>query len=84
MSESWPDVHLHETAALFYGRGLFIIGAQFLSMGILGEMFAAFLIRDGDTYSVAEYTSPADVPRFPPAPNPSSPGGGGRIVSDLA
>jgi glycosyltransferase involved in cell wall biosynthesis len=58
MSESWPNVHLHETAALFYALALFIIGAQFLAVGILGEMFAAFLIRDTDTYSIAEHTSP--------------------------
>jgi hypothetical protein len=57
LSETWPDVHLHETAALFYAIALIIIGAQFLSVGILGEMFAAFLIRDVDTYSIAQYTS---------------------------
>jgi dolichol-phosphate mannosyltransferase len=58
LSETWPDVHLHETAAMFYAIALIIIGAQFLSVGILGEMFAAFLVRDIDTYSIAEYTSP--------------------------
>jgi dolichol-phosphate mannosyltransferase len=63
LSEDRPDVHLHETAALFYALALFIIGAQFLSVGILGEMFAAFLIRDADTYSVAAFTSPDRLPR---------------------
>jgi dolichol-phosphate mannosyltransferase len=57
ISDTWPDVHLHETAALYYALALFIIGAQFLSIGILGEMLAAFMIRDTDTYSIAEYTS---------------------------
>jgi dolichol-phosphate mannosyltransferase len=49
-------VHLHETAALYYCLGLFIIGAQFLSVGLLGEMIAANRARDTDTYSIAEHT----------------------------
>ena len=51
-------MNLHETAALFYCLGLFIIGAQFLSVGLLGEMIAAHWVRDTDTYSIAEHTSP--------------------------
>lgn len=54
--EGWTPVHLHETAALFYCLGLFIIGAQFLSVGLLGEMIAAHWVRDADTYSIAEQT----------------------------
>lgn len=50
-------VHLHETASLFYCLGLFIIGAQFLSIGLLGEMIAAHWVRDTDTYSIAEHTT---------------------------
>jgi glycosyltransferase involved in cell wall biosynthesis len=76
LSDTWPDAHLHETAALFYAIALIIIGAQFLSVGILGEMFAAFLIRDIDTYSIAEYTSPkAQV-----APTPPLRAGAGGVV----
>lgn len=56
--DGWTPVNLHETAALFYCLGLFIIGAQFLSVGLLGEMIAAHWIRDTDTYSIAEHTSP--------------------------
>ncbi|MFO0789775.1 MAG: glycosyltransferase family 2 protein [Pirellulales bacterium] len=52
-------VNLHETAAMYYCLGLFIIGAQFLSVGLLGEMIAAHWVRDTDTYSIAEHTSPA-------------------------
>lgn len=52
-------VHLHETAALYYSLALCILGAQFLSVGLLGEMIAAFLARDMDTYSIAEHTEPA-------------------------
>jgi dolichol-phosphate mannosyltransferase len=56
--DGWTPVNLHETAALFYSLGLFIIGAQFLSVGLLGEMIAAHWVRDTDTYSIAEHTSP--------------------------
>ena len=53
------DVHLHQTASLYYSLGLFIIGAQFMSIGLLGEMIAAYLVRDTDTYSIAEHTPPS-------------------------
>jgi dolichol-phosphate mannosyltransferase len=56
--EGWVPLHLHETAALYYCLGLFIIGAQFLSIGLLGEMIAAHWARDTDTYSIAEHTAP--------------------------
>jgi dolichol-phosphate mannosyltransferase len=56
------DIHLHETAALYYSLALFLIGAQFLSIGLLGEMIAAYLVRDTDTYSIAEHTSPTRAP----------------------
>ena len=57
--QGWTPVNLHETAALYYCLGLFIIGAQFLSIGLLGEMIAAHWVRDTDTYSIAEHTLPA-------------------------
>jgi glycosyltransferase involved in cell wall biosynthesis len=57
--DGWQVVHLHETASLYYSLGLFIIGAQFMSIGLLGEMIAAYWIRDTDTYSIAEHTAPA-------------------------
>jgi dolichol-phosphate mannosyltransferase len=60
--ESWEPLHLHETAALFYCLALCIVGAQFLSVGLLGEMIAANLARDTDNYSVAEYTESARQP----------------------
>jgi hypothetical protein len=63
MIDGWEPIHLHEGAALYYSLGLFIIGAQFLSIGLLGEMIAAYLVRDTDTYSIAEHTSPARAPR---------------------
>jgi hypothetical protein len=56
-------IELHKTAALYYCLALFIIGAQFLSVGLLGEMIAAYWTRDSDTYSIAEHTAPSSVPR---------------------
>jgi dolichol-phosphate mannosyltransferase len=58
MVESWEPVHLHETAALFYSLALCLVGAQFLSIGLLGEMIAAYLSRDTDTYSIVQHTLP--------------------------
>ena len=57
--EGYDVVELHKTAALYYCLALFIIGAQFLSVGLLGEMIAAYWTRDTDTYSIAEHTAPA-------------------------
>lgn len=65
MIEGWPDIHLHQTASLYYAVGLFIIGAQFMSIGLLGEMIAAYLVRDTDTYSIAEHTAPNASPAKP-------------------
>jgi glycosyltransferase involved in cell wall biosynthesis len=61
------DVHLHLTASLYYSLGLFIIGAQFMSIGLLGEMIAAYWVRDTDTYSIKEHTAPAPALQNAPA-----------------
>lgn len=58
LSPDMPVVHLHETAVLYYALASFLIGGQFLSVGLLGEMITAFLIRKADMYSVSEYTGP--------------------------
>jgi glycosyltransferase involved in cell wall biosynthesis len=57
------DIHLHETASLYYCLALFLIGAQFMSIGLLGEMIAAYMVRESDTYSISEHTSPLREPR---------------------
>jgi dolichol-phosphate mannosyltransferase len=64
--EGWQVVHLHQTASLYYSLALFIIGAQFLSIGLLGEMIAAYLVRDTETYSIAEHTPPAPASQGAP------------------
>ncbi len=56
--DGWEPVHLHQTAALYYSLALLMVGAQFVSIGLLGEMITAHLGRDKDTYSIAEYTAP--------------------------
>ncbi len=58
LSPGMEVVHLHQTAALYYALAAFLIGGQFLSIGLLGEMITAFLIRKADLYSVAEYSGP--------------------------
>jgi dolichol-phosphate mannosyltransferase len=66
-SEFLDDVHLHQTALLYYSIALFLIGAQFMSIGLLGEMIAAYMVRETDTYSIAEHTPPARAPRAAPS-----------------
>lgn len=60
--EGATPLHLHETAALYYSLAACIVGAQFLSVGLLGEMIAAFLARDTDTYSISAYTAETSQP----------------------
>jgi dolichol-phosphate mannosyltransferase len=50
-------IHLHQGAAIYYALGLLIIGAQFLSTGILGELLTSYVARDVDVYSISETTS---------------------------
>ena len=42
-------------------------GLKLMSIGFLGEMLAAFLVRDADTYSIAEHTSPIRAPSISPS-----------------
>ncbi len=60
--EGWDPVNLHETAMLYYAVALLLLGGQFLSIGLLGEMLTAFLVRKTDLYSVAKYTGPDSAP----------------------
>ena len=69
--DSVEVLHLHQTAALYYSLGLFLIGAQFISIGFLAELFTAYLTRDVDTFSIAEHTSPARSAAERPQPSAS-------------
>jgi len=64
-------IHLHETAALFYALALVVIGAQFMTFGFLGEMMTAHLVREADTYSIAQHTTPGRAPHGAPTGNAS-------------
>jgi dolichol-phosphate mannosyltransferase len=56
--EGWDPVNLHETAMLYYAVALLLLGGQFLSIGLMGEMMTAFLVRKTDLYSISQYTNP--------------------------
>lgn len=49
-------IHLHETASLFYSLALCLVGSQFLSVGLLAAMLAAFHTKDALPYSIQETT----------------------------
>jgi hypothetical protein len=51
--EAANDVHLHERALFYYSMGAVLLGAQFLSVGLLAELFTAFARDDAPPYSVA-------------------------------
>jgi dolichol-phosphate mannosyltransferase len=48
------DVHLHERAVFYFSMGAALLGAQFLSMGLLAELFTAFARDDDLPYSVEQ------------------------------
>jgi dolichol-phosphate mannosyltransferase len=66
MIDGWQPIHLHETAALYYTLALVVIGAQFMSFGFLGEMITAYMVRESDTYSIAQHTAPGRAPHAAP------------------
>jgi dolichol-phosphate mannosyltransferase len=47
---NWPD--LHERPAMIYSMGALLLGAQFISIGFLAELFTAYYGRNTVTYSV--------------------------------
>jgi dolichol-phosphate mannosyltransferase len=55
-----PPVLLHEKVAPLYAIGLLLVGAQFMSMGFLAELFIAYRAPDQMPYSIAEETTGSD------------------------
>ncbi len=51
------SIHLHETAALFYSLALCLVGSQFLSVGLLAAMLAAYHTKEALPYSIEEVVS---------------------------
>jgi dolichol-phosphate mannosyltransferase len=56
--DTWPD--LHERPAMYYSLGALLVGSQFMSVGILAEMFTAFYGQDLPAYSIQETTATRD------------------------
>jgi len=55
-SVEWNDVHLHQRAIFYYTLAAMLLGAQFLSVGFLAELFTAYHMKDASTYSIKERT----------------------------
>jgi glycosyltransferase involved in cell wall biosynthesis len=54
--EGGEPIHLHQRALFYYSIGAVLLGAQFMSIGFLAELFTAFQRRSSVPYSVAEST----------------------------
>ena len=64
-------IHLHQTAALYYSLVALLIGSQLIATGLVAELLTAIFVRNADTYSIAEQTSPAVSHREHPAEDPA-------------
>jgi dolichol-phosphate mannosyltransferase len=49
---NWQFKPLHERPALLYSIGMLLLGAQFISMGFLAELFTAYYGRSSRPYSI--------------------------------
>ena len=49
-------IHLHQTAALYYSLAFCLVGAQFMSVSLLGAMLVAYATSENASYSVVEVT----------------------------
>ncbi len=56
MFASIPELHVSQTALLYYSLGGMLLGGQMLSLGLLAEMIAAQMGRSTDNYSILEET----------------------------
>jgi dolichol-phosphate mannosyltransferase len=50
------NLHLHQRAIFYYSMGAALLGAQFLSVGLLAEFIEARLGRDAVPYSIKQQT----------------------------
>lgn len=48
------DLHLHERALFYYSMGAALLGAQFLSVGLIAELFTAYMGQEVVPYTVKE------------------------------
>jgi glycosyltransferase involved in cell wall biosynthesis len=54
---------LHQRPALIYALAALVIGAQFMTIGFLAELFVAYQMRDEESYSIAQTTGPLPAER---------------------
>ncbi len=59
-------LELHDSAMLYLSLAAIVVGAQFVLFGYLGDLIAAHLVRESDTYAIAEHTSPHGSPKVIP------------------
>jgi dolichol-phosphate mannosyltransferase len=62
VSESWRFKPLHERPALLYSVGLLLLGAQFISIGFLAELFTAYYGRNFRSYSIKSRVNLPEAP----------------------
>ncbi len=61
VAQIWPGLELmplHERPAVIYSVGLLLLGAQFMSVGFLGELVIAHTQKSERNYSIAETIEP--------------------------
>ena len=63
----WELAPLHQRPAVIYSMGLMLLGAQFMSIGFLAELFTSYYGRELESYSVQQtaggHAAPGDTPR---------------------
>jgi glycosyltransferase involved in cell wall biosynthesis len=66
MGDGSTPMQLHDSVPFYGSLALLTVGVQFLLLGLLSEMIAAHLVRESETYSIAEHTRPHESPRAIP------------------
>jgi dolichol-phosphate mannosyltransferase len=56
MTEAVEVLHLHERPVFYYSIAALLLGAQFMSIGFLAELFTAYYGRERLTYSIKQCT----------------------------
>jgi dolichol-phosphate mannosyltransferase len=58
MVDGLEPVHLHERAIFYFSMMGMLLGAQFVAVGFLAEMFTAFQMRETPVYSIKQRIGP--------------------------
>lgn len=54
------DLHLHTRAIFYFTIMAVLLGAQFMTIGVLAEQLTAFQMRGASTYSIRQRTEPTE------------------------